>query len=84
MEAGADKISINSSAVKKSSTSFGFSKTIGSQCVVVAIDTKFVNGDDWEFCVKGGREITTLKTFRLGKRSRKTGSGRNTFNVNGW
>ena len=74
LEAGADKISINSSAVKNPQLISNLAKQFGSQCVVVAIDTKFVNGDDWVF-VKGGREITTLKTLDWAKEAEKLGAG---------
>lgn len=74
LEAGADKISINSSAVKNPQLILELAKQFGSQCVVVAIDTKFVNGDDWVF-VKGGREITTLKTLDWAKEAEKLGAG---------
>lgn len=74
LEAGADKISINSSAVKNPQLISDLAKQFGSQCVVVAIDTKFVNGDDWVF-VKGGREITTLKTLDWAKEAEKLGAG---------
>lgn len=74
LEAGADKISINSSAVKNPQLVSDLAKQFGSQCVVVAIDTKFVNGDDWIF-VKGGREITTLKTLDWAKEAEKLGAG---------
>lgn len=74
LEAGADKISINSSAVRNPQLISDLAKQFGSQCVVVAIDTKFVNGDDWVF-VKGGREITTLKTLDWAKEAEKLGAG---------
>ena len=74
LEAGADKISINSSAVKNPQIISDLAKQFGSQCVVVAIDTKFVNGDDWVF-VRGGREITTLKTLDWAKEAEKLGAG---------
>lgn len=74
LEAGADKISINSSAVKNPQLISELAKQFGSQCIVVAIDTKFVNGDDWVF-VKGGREITTLKTLDWAKEAEKLGAG---------
>lgn len=74
LEAGADKISINSSAVKNPQLISDLAKQFGSQCVVVAIDTKFVNGGDWVF-VKGGREITTLKTLDWAKEAEKLGAG---------
>lgn len=57
--AGADKISVNSSAVKRPELITEIANEFGSQCVVLAIDTKF-NGNDWKVYVKGGREETAL------------------------
>lgn len=74
LEAGADKISINSSAVKNPHLIADLAKEFGSQCIVVAVDTKFVNGFDRVF-VKGGREITSLKTVEWAKETEKLGAG---------
>ena len=74
LEAGADKISINSSAVKNPQLISELAKEFGSQCIVVAIDTKLVNGSDWVH-IKGGREITELKTFGWAKKTEQLGAG---------
>jgi cyclase len=74
LEAGADKISINSSAVKNPYLISELAKEFGNQCVVVAIDTKIVNGEDWVF-VKGGREMTHLKTLEWAKKVEELGAG---------
>lgn len=74
LEAGADKISINSSAVKNPQLISELSKEFGSQCIVVAIDTRFVNNEDWVH-IKGGREITQLKTPEWAKRAESLGAG---------
>ncbi|WP_262147372.1 imidazole glycerol phosphate synthase subunit HisF [Chryseobacterium foetidum] len=74
LEAGADKISINSSAVKNPYLISELAKEFGSQCIVVAIDTKFVNDEDWVF-VKGGREMTPLKTLDWAKKTEELGAG---------
>jgi len=60
INAGADKVSINSAAVKNPALITNISKQFGSQCVVVAIDTKFENGE-WIVFVNGGRTSTPLK-----------------------
>ncbi len=60
LSAGADKVSINSSAVKNPNLINDLSKQFGSQCIVVAIDTKLE--DDWKVYVKGGREATSIYT----------------------
>ncbi|MFP3590709.1 imidazole glycerol phosphate synthase subunit HisF [Chryseobacterium sp. SIMBA_038] len=74
LEAGADKISINSSAVKNPQLISDLAKEFGSQCIVVAIDTKFINNSDWVH-VKGGREITNLKTIDWAKEAADLGAG---------
>ncbi|WP_027379387.1 imidazole glycerol phosphate synthase subunit HisF [Chryseobacterium daeguense] len=74
LEAGADKISINSSAVKNPQLISDLAKEFGSQCIVVAIDTKFIDGSDWVH-VKGGREITDFKTLDWAKKAERSGAG---------
>jgi len=74
LEAGADKISINSSAVKNPQLISELAKEFGSQCIVVAIDTKQVNGSDWVH-IKGGREITELETLDWAKKAERLGAG---------
>ena len=72
--AGADKISINSSAVKSPELISQIANQYGSQCVVVAIDTKFVDGE-WMVFVHGGRTITSLKTIEWAKKVTELGAG---------
>lgn len=74
LEAGADKISINSSAVKNPQLICDLAKEFGRQCIVVAIDTKLVNGSDWVH-VKGGREITEIRTSDWAKKAEILGAG---------
>jgi cyclase len=74
LEAGADKISINSSAVKNPQLIADLAKEFGSQCIVVAIDTRQTNGSDWVH-IKGGREITGLKTLDWAKQAEALGAG---------
>lgn len=74
LEAGADKISINSSAVKNPGLISDLAKEFGSQCIVVAIDTKQLNGSDWVH-IRGGREITGLKTLDWAKEAEALGAG---------
>jgi len=54
LRAGADKVSINSSAVKNPSLISECSRAFGSQCIVVAVDAKR-SGESWEVYVGGGR-----------------------------
>jgi imidazole glycerol-phosphate synthase subunit HisF len=74
LEAGADKISINSSAVKNPQLISDLAREFGSQCIVVAIDTKFVEDLDWVH-VKGGREMINLKTLDWAKKAEELGAG---------
>lgn len=61
LKAGADKITINSAAVRTPELIKEIAQNYGSQCVVVAIDTNLVNGE-WEVFVDGGRTSTGIKT----------------------
>ena len=74
LTAGADKISINSSAVRDPQLIQELANEFGSQCVVLAIDTKF-NGSDWKVYVKGGREETSLKAIDWAKKGVELGAG---------
>ncbi len=74
LEAGADKISINSSAVKNPKLISDLSQEFGNQCIVVAIDTKFIDNSDRVF-VKGGREKTALQTLDWAKKAEELGAG---------
>jgi cyclase len=74
LEAGADKISINSSAVKNPWLISDLAKEFGSQCVVVAIDTRLV-GDKDLVHIRGGREATELSTVEWAKQAESLGAG---------
>lgn len=74
LNAGADKISINSSAVRNPDLIEDLSNEFGSQCVVVAIDTRNVDGKDIVH-VKGGREATLLDTLDWAKTVESLGAG---------
>jgi len=74
IKAGAEKVSINSSAVKRPKLISEIAEQYGSQCVVVAIDTKFEN-DGWMVYVSGGKIPTPLKTIGWAKQVEKLGAG---------
>lgn len=74
IKAGADKVSINSSAVKNPSLITEIANRFGSQCVVLAIDTKFEN-NEWKVFVHGGRTLTPLKTIAWAKKAEQLGAG---------
>lgn len=72
--AGADKISVNSSAVRRPELITEIADEFGAQCVVLAIDTKF-NGNHWKVYVQGGREETALHTVDWAIRGVSLGAG---------
>jgi cyclase len=74
IKAGADKVSINSSAVKNPSLITEIANEFGSQCVVVAIDTKFEK-DEWTVFVSGGKIPTGIKTLDWAKQVEALGAG---------
>jgi imidazole glycerol-phosphate synthase subunit HisF len=74
IKAGADKVSINSSAVKRPELISEIANQFGSQCVVLAIDTKNENGDDIVY-VNGGRKPKNLNTIKWAKEAEERGAG---------
>jgi len=74
LNAGADKVSINSSAVRNPSLVDELSLHFGSQCIVVAIDTRFVEGNHWVH-THGGRKITEIQTIPWAKEVQERGAG---------
>ena len=74
LNAGADKISINSSAVKNPELIRQLSEEFGKQCIVVAIDTRRVQGKD-RVHIKGGREATEWETLAWAKKVEELGTG---------
>ena len=74
IKSGADKISVNSSAVKNPQLISEIADQYGSQCVVVAIDTKFEN-NEWMVYVNGGKTPTLLKTIDWVEIVEKSGAG---------
>lgn len=74
INSGADKVTVNSSAVRKPELISEISSNFGKQCTVVAIDAKKVDGE-WRVVVNGGREITDLKAFDWAKTVECLGAG---------
>lgn len=74
LHAGADKISINSSAVKRPELITELAQEFGSQCIVVAIDTKNIEGVDIVH-THGGRTPTSLLTRDWAKEVEERGAG---------
>lgn len=74
LDNGADKISVNTSAVKNPELVDELAKNFGSQCVVVALDTKIINGQ-WTVVTHGGRTPTTLPARDWAKEITNRGAG---------
>jgi imidazole glycerol-phosphate synthase subunit HisF len=74
LNAGADKVSINSSAVRRPELIDELALQFGSQCIIVAIDTRQVNSLDWVH-THGGRRITEIKTIPWAKEVESRGAG---------
>ena len=74
LKAGADKVSINSSAVSNPQLISDAAKKFGAQCVVLSIDVKRVEGKFMVF-VKGGPENTGLDAIEWAKRGEELGAG---------
>lgn len=72
--AGADKVSINSSAVKRPELISEIASEFGSQCVVLAIDTKCIDGE-WKVFTAGGRNETGLNAIEWAKEGVALGAG---------
>lgn len=80
--AGADKVSINSAAVKNPTVITEAAKRFGSQCIVVAIDARrrqgadrVARGDGWDVFVSGGRINTGLDAVEWAKQVEQLGAG---------
>lgn len=72
---GADKISINTSAVKNPNLIEEGAKKFGSQCIVVAIDGKKIGEDKWEVYIESGKKPTGLDVIEWAKRVEGMGAG---------
>src|SRR6476646_10686846 len=75
LRAGADKISINSSALANPDLIRAGAEKFGSQCIVVSIDAKKVAPDKWEVFSHGGRKSTGLDAVEWAKRAVSLGAG---------
>jgi imidazole glycerol-phosphate synthase subunit HisF len=74
LNCGADKVSINTAAVKNPEVIIQSSKKFGSQCIVVAIDAK-KNGDKWEVFTHGGRNNTGINAIEFAIKMEDSGAG---------
>ncbi len=74
LESGADKISVNSASFKNPALISDLAKRFGSQCIVLAIDTKFENGD-WYVYLNGGKLRTAKRAIEWAKEGAALGAG---------
>ena len=75
LKAGADKVSINTAAVKNINFVNDAAKKFGSQCIVVAIDAKKISEEKWEVFTHGGRNKTGIDVIEFAKKVEKNGAG---------
>ena len=78
LNAGADKVSINTAAVQNSQLVADATARYGAQCIVIAIDAKRVAGSDplrWEVYTHGGRKATCLDAVEWGRKMQALGAG---------
>ncbi|PHI18347.1 imidazole glycerol phosphate synthase subunit HisF [Lewinellaceae bacterium SD302] len=79
LDSGADKVSINSAAVRRPELIDELANGFGSQFVVVAVDARIVSGgqapDDWFIHLNGGRLKTEIKLFDWVKEAQERGAG---------
>jgi cyclase len=74
LNAGADKVSINTAAVQNPDLVREASGVVGCQCIVVAIDAK-KNGSSWEVFTHGGRKPTGIDALEWARRMEAAGAG---------
>ncbi|EAC5222549.1 imidazole glycerol phosphate synthase subunit HisF [Listeria monocytogenes] len=74
LQAGADKISLNSAAIKRPDLIQEGADKFGNQCIVVAIDAKW-NGTNWSVFTRGGRNDTGLDAIKWAKKAVQLGAG---------
>jgi cyclase len=76
LDAGADKVSVNSAAVKRPELLDELAEVFGAQCVVLAIDAKArPDGDGWEVFVAGGRTPTGRDAVEWAREGTERGAG---------
>ena len=75
LNAGADKVSVNSAAVRNPSLISEAAEKFGRQCVVCAIDAKRKAGGGWEVYLNGGRLNTGIDALEWAKRAEDLGAG---------
>ena len=75
LKAGADKVSLNTAAVKKPSLITEGARRFGNQCIVLAVDARQVGAEKWEVYINGGRTPTGLDVLEWVKGCTALGAG---------
>jgi cyclase len=75
LRAGADKVAINTAAVKRPELINEMARTFGSQCMVLSIEAKRRSGGIWEAYTDNGREHTGLDVVEWARRGAELGAG---------
>ena len=75
LDAGADKVSVNSAAVRRPQLMNEIAQAYGNQCLVVAIDAKITEGGTWKVHLNGGRIPTDIDLFDWAKEVTERGAG---------
>ena len=75
LSAGADKVAINSAAVRDPHLISAAAKAAGNQCIVIAIDAKAVPGRGWQIFTHGGRTPTGVDAIQYARRAAELGAG---------
>lgn len=75
LQNGADKVSVNTAAFKNPQLICSMAKELGNQCVVLAIDTKKENDNNWYVYLNGGRTKTGMLAFEWAQKGIEFGAG---------
>jgi len=81
LRSGADKVSINSAAVDNPDLINKAALKFGTQCIVLSIDAKQGDSNNWEVYTKGGRNNTGMNAIDWAKRGEKLGAGEIVINA---
>lgn len=75
LHAGADKVSVNTAAIRRPELISEGADAFGSQCIVVAIDAKRVDAGHWRVSTHGGRRFTELDAIEWAREAERRGAG---------
>lgn len=75
MRAGADKVAINTAAIKDNGLISEIAEMFGSQCMVLSIEAKRIGNDAWEVYTDNGRERTGINVIDWAKKGERLGAG---------